>query len=223
MRPSSDRANGQRPRARAQLPRRRRGRYPADQTTRRPGGRALTRLQSRPVARPHRRRARSRRSPPTSLTQYPAARPPSRRSACLTLVAALRRAALTGVACAPLFQPGIQSVAQALQLFCGCFVSGNARNIAVEGSCGRVRGFVIQLRNDADQPVDDFSEAGNALVEYGRVAGWVLHPSRFFQTRLAAVRAKWISETDPSYLAHPETALFGWPFLLPANPGAAPR
>lgn len=32
-----------------------------------------------------------------------------------------RRALLTGLAGAPFLQPGIQSVAQALQLFCGCF------------------------------------------------------------------------------------------------------
>jgi hypothetical protein len=42
-------------------------------------------------------------------------------------------------------------------------VSGDAGNVAVEGSGSRVRGFVIQPRNHADQPVHDLGEAGNAL------------------------------------------------------------
>src|SRR4051812_16305577 len=62
---------------------------------------------------------------------------------------------LPGAFGGPRLMPGIQRVAQALQLLCGCSVSDDPGNCAVEVGGSGVCGLVVQSRDDADQPVDD--------------------------------------------------------------------
>ena len=80
-------------------------------------------------------------------------------------------------------------------------MSGNAGNVAVERSGSRVRGFVIQPRNDDDQPVDDLGEAGNALLEC--LEGWGLDPpSGDSRTRAWLLSEVWGTRT------YDESAMF---------------
>src|SRR3954447_9442683 len=80
-----------------------------------------------------------------------------------------------GVSGAPLFQPGIDCVAQGLQLSRRRFVAGDPWNIGVEGGSSGVRSLVVQRRDDVDQLVENGGEAGDAFLKYGRTGDRIRH------------------------------------------------
>lgn len=113
---------------------------------------------------------------PVHMTGFsPRATPRRGRFGRETAIRRKAEAGLAGVPGAPVLPPIIQGVAQALQLLCGCLVPGNPGNVTVECSGGCVRGFVIQLRNHGDQPVQGVGDAPDALLEIRGAGAWIRH------------------------------------------------
>src|SRR3954453_23150297 len=87
----------------------------------------------------------------------------------------LRAVDLCGTTGAEVLQPGVQGIAQALQLSRACVVSGAPGGVAAEVRGSGVRGLVVHSRNDADQPLDDVREAGDPLLEPGAALMLIHH------------------------------------------------